>query len=72
MAPAIKMTEYERQRMENIRRNDEMMAALKLQHRAAELTAASKRQKYLSLFWRGPFHSELVIFIRLKAFDPDF
>ncbi|XP_031378764.1 WD repeat-containing protein 76 [Punica granatum] len=45
MAPQVKMTEYERQRLENIRRNGEMMAALNLQSRAAELSAASKRQK---------------------------
>lgn len=45
MAPKKKMTEYERRRLENIRRNDEMMAALKLQSRAAELSATAKRQK---------------------------
>ncbi|XP_038878375.1 WD repeat-containing protein 76 [Benincasa hispida] len=39
------LTEYERQRLENIRRNDEMMAALKLQSKASELSAASKRQR---------------------------
>lgn len=39
------LTDYERQRLENIRRNDEMMAALKLQSKASELSAASKRQR---------------------------
>ncbi|XP_022987507.1 WD repeat-containing protein 76 [Cucurbita maxima] len=39
------LTEYERKRLENIRRNDEMMAALKLQSKASELSAASKRQR---------------------------
>ncbi|KAK4792321.1 hypothetical protein SAY86_022756 [Trapa natans] len=45
MASNNKMTEYERKRLENIRRNDEMMAALKLHSRVAELSAATKRQK---------------------------
>ncbi|KAF7846943.1 hypothetical protein BT93_L3550 [Corymbia citriodora subsp. variegata] len=40
-----KLTEYERKRLENIKRNDEMMAALKLQSKAAQLSASSKRQK---------------------------
>ncbi|XP_031742844.1 DNA damage-binding protein CMR1 isoform X2 [Cucumis sativus] len=39
------LTDYERQRLENIRRNDEMLAALKLQSKASELSAASKRQR---------------------------
>ena len=47
------LTEYERKRLENIRRNDEMMAALKLQSKASELSAASKRQRSLSnsFYW---------------------
>lgn len=37
MAPQ-KLTDYERQRLENIRRNDEMMAALKLHSKATQLS----------------------------------
>ncbi|XP_020236091.1 WD repeat-containing protein 76 isoform X2 [Cajanus cajan] len=37
MAPQKKLTEYERMRLENIRRNDEMMAALKLHSKAIQL-----------------------------------
>ncbi|XP_030546648.1 WD repeat-containing protein 76 isoform X2 [Rhodamnia argentea] len=40
-----KLTEYERQRLENIKRNDQMMAALKLHSKASQLAASSKRQK---------------------------
>ncbi|KAF8393077.1 hypothetical protein HHK36_021318 [Tetracentron sinense] len=39
------LTEYERQRLENIKRNDEMMASLKLQSRLNELSSATKRQR---------------------------
>ncbi|KAL1335180.1 hypothetical protein HN51_064125 [Arachis hypogaea] len=38
-----KMNEYERQRLENIRRNDEMMAALKLHSKAASLLSKRPR-----------------------------
>ncbi|KAJ4709647.1 WD repeat-containing protein 76-like [Melia azedarach] len=44
MAPE-KLSEYERKRLENIKRNDEMLAALKIQSKAADLSAASKRQR---------------------------
>ncbi|XP_057968374.1 uncharacterized protein LOC131157922 [Malania oleifera] len=40
-----KLTEYERKRLENIRRNDEMIASLKLHARSQELSAASKRHR---------------------------
>nr|POE90425.1 hypothetical protein CFP56_66053 [Quercus suber] len=48
MASSQKLTEYERKRLENIRRNDEMMAALKIHSKATELSASSsaKRQRY--------------------------
>ncbi|XP_015893174.3 uncharacterized protein LOC107427308 [Ziziphus jujuba] len=39
-----KLTDYERKRLENIRRNDEMVAALKLQAMATQLSASTKRQ----------------------------
>lgn len=38
-------TEYERKRLENIRRNDEMMAALKVHAKAYLLSAATKRRR---------------------------
>ncbi|XP_002523525.2 WD repeat-containing protein 76 [Ricinus communis] len=45
MAPQ-KLTEYEKKRLENIRRNDEMMAALKIHAAASQLSAAAaKRQR---------------------------
>ncbi|EYU31796.1 hypothetical protein MIMGU_mgv1a005064mg [Erythranthe guttata] len=43
-----KLTEYERRRLENIKRNDEMVAALKIHSRLNDLSAAaaaSKRQR---------------------------
>lgn len=48
MAPE-KLTEYERKRLENIKRNEEMLAALKVHAKASDLSAASKRQRYISL-----------------------
>lgn len=48
MAPE-KLTEYERKRLENIKRNEEMLAALKVHAKASDLSAASKRQRYMSL-----------------------
>ncbi|XVF48470.1 hypothetical protein PTKIN_Ptkin03bG0192800 [Pterospermum kingtungense] len=38
------LTEYERKRLENIKRNKEMVAALKIHSKAADLSAATKRQ----------------------------
>ncbi|KAL5547653.1 hypothetical protein UlMin_002884 [Ulmus minor] len=40
-----KLTDYERKRLENIRRNDELMFALKIQSMAAQLSASIKRQR---------------------------
>ncbi|KAL2482769.1 DROUGHT SENSITIVE 1 [Forsythia ovata] len=40
-----KMTEYERRRLENIKRNDEMLAALKIQSRIKDLSTVNKRQR---------------------------
>ncbi|XP_016485502.2 uncharacterized protein LOC107805912 [Nicotiana tabacum] len=44
MAPE-KMTEYERRRLENIKRNEEMLASLKIQSRLSQLSAVTKRPK---------------------------
>ncbi|XAR66794.1 hypothetical protein NMG60_11013133 [Bertholletia excelsa] len=44
MAPQ-KLTEYERRRLENIRRNDEMLASLKIHSKVTELSASAKRQR---------------------------
>ncbi|KAK9268412.1 hypothetical protein L1049_000162 [Liquidambar formosana] len=46
MAPQ-KLTDYERRRLDNIRRNEEMMAALKVHSKANELSSAAKRQRKL-------------------------
>ncbi|KAL5698813.1 hypothetical protein ACHQM5_029800 [Ranunculus cassubicifolius] len=40
-----RVTEYERKRLENIKRNEQMMASLKLQSKANELQSESKRQR---------------------------
>ncbi|KAL5698782.1 hypothetical protein ACHQM5_029773 [Ranunculus cassubicifolius] len=40
-----RVTEYERKRLENIKRNEQMMASLKLQSKANELKSESKRQR---------------------------
>ncbi|XP_054822014.1 uncharacterized protein LOC129320534 [Prosopis cineraria] len=42
------LTEYERKRLENIRRNDEMLAALKIHSKASEVSAAAKRSRVAS------------------------
>lgn len=39
------LTEYERRRLENIKRNDQMMASLNIHSRLSELSAASKRHR---------------------------
>ncbi|KAG0454516.1 hypothetical protein HPP92_023808 [Vanilla planifolia] len=43
MAPKKTLTDYERRRLENIRRNDEMIAALNLHSKASALSASLKR-----------------------------
>ncbi|PKA62458.1 Protein damaged DNA-binding 2 [Apostasia shenzhenica] len=43
MAPKKTITEYERRRLENIRRNSEMIASLRLHSKASELSASLKR-----------------------------
>ncbi|XP_004288751.1 PREDICTED: WD repeat-containing protein 76 [Fragaria vesca subsp. vesca] len=40
-----KITDYERKRLENIRRNEELMASLKLQSMATQLSASTKRPR---------------------------
>ncbi|PON62520.1 Guanine nucleotide-binding protein, beta subunit [Parasponia andersonii] len=47
MAPT-ELTEYERKRLDNIRRKDEMMAALKIHSMATELTALTKRHSHVT------------------------
>ncbi|XP_031257972.1 WD repeat-containing protein 76-like [Pistacia vera] len=39
------LTEYERKRLQNIKRNDEVFASLKILSKASDLSAAGKRQK---------------------------
>ncbi|KNA05003.1 hypothetical protein SOVF_194420 [Spinacia oleracea] len=45
-----KMTEYERKRLENIKRNNDVMASLKIQSHAADLSASSKRLREKSYY----------------------
>ncbi|CAK9179476.1 unnamed protein product [Ilex paraguariensis] len=40
-----KLTEYERRRLENIKKNEEMLASLKVNSRLNDLSAATKRQR---------------------------
>lgn len=58
MAPQ-KLNDYERKRLENIRRNDEMMAALKLHSKATQLSNFKRSQRYslFLLFSYFTFHS---------------
>jgi hypothetical protein len=49
MAPP-KLTDYERKRLENIRRNNEMMAALKVRSKAAQLSNHTKYSSSLFIF----------------------
>ncbi|KAG5564195.1 hypothetical protein RHGRI_000405 [Rhododendron griersonianum] len=44
MAPE-KLTEYERRRLENIKRNDQMLASLNIRFKINDLTASAKRQR---------------------------
>lgn len=44
MAPE-KLTDYERRRIENIKRNEEMLASLKIHSRVSELSTVSKRPR---------------------------
>nr|GMC61199.1 WD repeat-containing protein 76 [Ipomoea batatas] len=45
MAPSQKLTDYERRKLENIKRNEEMLAALKIHSRLSDLSAATKRPR---------------------------
>ncbi|XP_058067546.1 uncharacterized protein LOC131216929 [Magnolia sinica] len=42
---ALALTDYERRRLENIKRNDQMMASLKLHQKSNQLSSAPKRQR---------------------------
>jgi hypothetical protein len=50
MAPP-KLTDYERKRLENIRRNNEMMAALKVRSKAAQLSNHTKYSSSLFILF---------------------
>ncbi|KAJ4958359.1 hypothetical protein NE237_025470 [Protea cynaroides] len=52
MAPKT-LTEYERRRLENIKRNDEMVASLKLHSRAQEMSSATKRNRVEAKNYKG-------------------
>ncbi|CAM8925532.1 unnamed protein product [Rhodiola kirilowii] len=47
------MTEYERKRLENIRRNEEMMSALRIQSKVSQLAAATQQKKGEEKSYRG-------------------
>lgn len=55
MAPP-KLTDYERKRLENIRRNNEMMAKLKVHSKVSEL---SNRPKYFSILFTSFFSAKI-------------
>ncbi|KAL2549026.1 WD repeat-containing protein 76-like protein [Forsythia ovata] len=48
-----KITEYERKRLENIKRNNEMLSVLKIQSRISYLSAFNKRQRSSFIFEDG-------------------
>ncbi|KAL0009891.1 hypothetical protein SO802_004999 [Lithocarpus litseifolius] len=50
MASSQKLTDYEQKRLDNIRRNQEMVAALKVHSKATGLSSAasSKRQRVVT------------------------
>ncbi|CAH8330150.1 unnamed protein product [Eruca vesicaria subsp. sativa] len=69
-------TEYERKRLENIRRNDEMMAALNVRAKASLLSAATKRSRDESKsFKKKKSKPETPIVmrksLRTRGLDPD-
>ncbi|XP_024012785.1 DNA damage-binding protein CMR1 isoform X2 [Eutrema salsugineum] len=72
-------TEYERKRLENIRRNDEMMVALNVRAKASLLSAATKRPRDESKSFqkkkKKPTKSETPIVIRkslrTRGLNPD-
>ncbi|KAH7569161.1 hypothetical protein JRO89_XS06G0115400 [Xanthoceras sorbifolium] len=75
-----KLTEYERKRLENIKRNDEMLAALKIQSKASDLSAASKRQRVATKSYKVSSQKKLkpegpVVIrrsLRTRGMSPDF
>lgn len=56
-----KVTEYERKRLENIKRNSEMMASLKIHSHALNLAASSKRLRFVISFPISNFELHLLI-----------
>ncbi|KAL3824590.1 hypothetical protein ACJIZ3_020619 [Penstemon smallii] len=49
-----KMTEYERRRLENIKRNEQMLAALNIQSRLNDLTTAKRQRDQSKSYKRSP------------------
>ncbi|CAA7020005.1 unnamed protein product [Microthlaspi erraticum] len=66
-------TEYERKRLENIKRNDEMLAALNVQAKASLLSAATKRPRAYSKKKKKKPETPIVIrkSLRSRGLDPD-
>ncbi|KAK4360342.1 hypothetical protein RND71_019294 [Anisodus tanguticus] len=48
-----KMTEYERRRIENIKRNEEMLASLKIHSQLSQLSAVTKRPRAQSKYYQA-------------------
>ncbi|XP_050214332.1 uncharacterized protein LOC126665551 [Mercurialis annua] len=61
MAPAKKMTDYERKRLDNIRRNGEMMAALSIQAKLSHLSAAIKPKRRVGHNKKSKTDSSLIV-----------
>ncbi|KAL6961886.1 hypothetical protein U1Q18_028094 [Sarracenia purpurea var. burkii] len=74
-----KLTEYELRRLENIKRNDEMLASLKIHSKAMDLSAATKRQRDQTKLYRvipekkSKIESPIVIrkSLRARGIPPD-
>ncbi|KAL6973912.1 hypothetical protein U1Q18_028097 [Sarracenia purpurea var. burkii] len=74
-----RLTEYELRRLENIKRNDEMLASLKIHSKARDLSAATKRQRDQTKSYRvipekkSKIESPIVIrkSLRARGIPPD-
>ncbi|KAK6151635.1 hypothetical protein DH2020_014270 [Rehmannia glutinosa] len=69
-----RMTEYERRRLENIKRNDEMLAALKIHSKLNDLSAKRQRRSYKRSSVKKPKTESPVVLrqsLRTRGVSPD-
>ncbi|KAA8535293.1 hypothetical protein F0562_030296 [Nyssa sinensis] len=72
MAPQ-KLIDYERRRIENIKRNDEMLASLQVHSKINELSAATKRQRVQRTEKKSKTEAPIVVrqSLRTRGMQPD-